>query len=407
MRVVAVNKFHYLRGGAERYFFEVNDLLRRAGHEVHVFSMRDPRNEPSTDAAGFVSRVDFAPGAGAWEGLRGGARAVYSFEARRRLARLLRRVRPHVVHLHNIAHHLSPSVIDAAVAERVPRVQTQHDYKLVCPVYVLMRGGRVCEECRGGKLWNVLRHRCNRGSWARSAGSYAEAALHAARGTYRKVDVMICPSSFQRETLRRFGWPDARTAFVPHFVRTEGVEVSPGGPLTGGYLGRLSAEKGLDTLLEALRRASPRLPAGWEFLVAGDGPQRAGLESAAAGLPVRFLGPLAGEALDAFWRRVRFTVMPSVWYEVRPIALHEAFARGKSAVGSDLGSIPELVRPGLTGLLAPPGDVGGWAAALERAYAGPDEMLRMGREARRMAGAELTPERHLEALLAVYERARA
>jgi glycosyltransferase involved in cell wall biosynthesis len=221
------------------------------------------------------------------------------------------------------------------------------------------------------------------------------------------VDRFVCPSSFQRDTLHRFGWPRERTEFVPHFVRTAGVPVSPGESRTGGYLGRLSREKGLDVLLEALRRASPDLPGGWRFLFAGDGPERARLEGAARGLPVRFLGQVAGEALEEFWRAVRFTVMPSLWYEVRPIALHEAFARGKAAVGSDLGSIPELVVPGRTGLLAPPGDADAWADRLRRAYREPDTMLALGLAARRVAETELTPERHLELLLSVYERARA
>lgn len=407
MRILAVNKFHYLRGGAERYFFDVNALLRKAGHEVFVFSMRDPGNESSPDSAGFVSRVDFEAGAGLLESARATSRVLYSFEARRRLRQLIRRVKPAVVHHHNIAHHLSPSVVDAAAAEGTPQVQTLHDYKLLCPVYVLMRDGRVCEECRGGRFEPVLRHRCNRGSLARSAVNYVEMTFHESRGTYRKMDCFICPSSFQRETVHRFGWPESQTAFVPHFVRTAGVPVSEGRARCGGYLGRLSHEKGLISLIEALRIASPRLPSGWEFLVAGEGPQRASLERAAAGLPVRFLGRVSGPALEAFWGAVRFTVMPSLWYEVRPIALHEAFARGKAAIGSSLGSIPELVREGETGLLAPPGDAASWAGALERAYADPARMLELGRNARRFAETELTPERHLEALLGVYRRAAA
>jgi len=309
------------------------------------------------------------------------------------------------VHLHNIAHQLSPSVVDAAAAAGVPQVQTLHDYKLLCPVYVLMRGGRPCEECRGGHYGNVVRHRCNRGSWLRSAVNYLETSVHEARGTYHKVKLFLCPSTFQREAVMRFGWPEAQTAFVPHFVQTEGVETSPGRPLAGGFLGRLSPEKGLPTLLEALRLAAPGLPAGWEFLVAGDGEERASLERAASGLPVRFLGALSGDALDGFWRAVRFTVMPSTWYEVRPIAIHEAFARGKSVIGSDLGSIPELVREGETGRLAAAGDPADWARALLAAYADPAAMLDMGRRARAWVAAELTPARHLDTLVSAYRRA--
>ena len=216
---------------------------------------------------------------------------------------------------------------------------------------------------------------------------------------------MLCPSSFQLEVLRRFGWPEQRLEFLPHFVRTAGVEVSPGEPATAGYLGRLSSEKGLATLIAALRRAAPSLPRGWEFLMAGDGPMRAELEALAAGLPVRFLGRVSGESMDRFWQAVRFVVMPSLWYEVRPIALHEAFARGKAAVASDLGSIPELVQDGRTGLLAAAGDEAAWAGALTRAWGDPEAMLVMGRQARRMAAEELTPEAHLEHLLRCYEGA--
>jgi glycosyltransferase involved in cell wall biosynthesis len=308
---------------------------------------------------------------------------------------------------HNIAHHLSPSVVDAAAEEGVPQVQTLHDYKLVCPVYVLMREGRVCEECRGPRFEHVLLHRCNRGSLSRSAINFLEMSWHHRRGTYRRVDRFLCPSTFQMEVMRRFGWPQERFDFLPHFVRTAGVEESPGGPLTGGYLGRLSAEKGLVTLIEALRRAAPRLPRGWEFLIAGDGPLRAELAAQARDLPVRFLGHVSGETLEDFWRQVRFVVMPSLWYEVRPISLHEAFAHGKAAVASDLGSMPELVMHGQTGLLAAPGDADAWAAELTRAWAEPEAMRSMGRAARAMAQTRLTPEAHLAGLLQCYARAAA
>ena len=402
MRIVAVNKFHYLRGGAERYFFEVNALLRAAGHEVFVFSMQGPRNESSPESDDFVSQVEFGEGEGFLDKLRASARVPYSFEARRRLGRLVRRLKPDLVHHHNIAHHLTPSVVDAVAAEGTPQVQTLHDYKLVCPVYVLMRDGKVCEECRRGSYAPLLRHRCNRGSLPRSLVNYVEMSWHAARGTYDRVQRFICPSSFQRETVVRLGWPADRIAFLPHYVDSSAVAVTPGEPGVGGFLGRLSEEKGLVTLISALRQAAPSLPGGWEFLVAGDGPQRAELEGLARGLPIRFLGQVSGPALDRFWDRVRFTVMPSTWYEVRPISLHEAFARGKAAIGSNLGSIPELIRPGETGLLARPGDAQSWEQALSRAYNDPDEMLRMGLAARDWVARELTPQRHLEGLLSIY-----
>jgi glycosyltransferase involved in cell wall biosynthesis len=374
---------------------------------VHVFSMRDPRNEPSPDAGSFVSRVDYESGAGTWQRLRGAARAVYSFEARRRLKALIRRVRPHVVHHHNIAHHLSPSVVDAAHEEHVPQVQTLHDYKLLCPVYVLMRGGAVCEECRPHRYSRVVAHRCNRGSLLRSAVNFVEMELHHRKGTYSRMNLFLCPSTFQLETVKRFGWPDSKLAFVPHYVATRGVPVTPGEPLVGGYLGRLSAEKGLDVLLDALRDVADLLPRGWQFRIAGDGPKRAALEARAAGLPVKFLGHLSGEDLESFWRGVRFTVMPSTWYEVRPISIHEAFAHGKAVVASGLGSMPELVRPGDTGLTAVAGNRASWAEALRRAYGDPPAMAAMGARARRMAERELAPERHLEQLLECYGRARA
>jgi glycosyltransferase involved in cell wall biosynthesis len=174
VRVLAVNKFFYVKGGCERYFFDLEELLKSRGHEVRHLSMTHPRNRPSSDSRFFVSEVDFSRKEPLGRALRKGMRVIYSMEARRSMDAVIKETSPDVVHLHNIAHQLSPSILGSTKRRGLPVVQTLHDYKLICPVYVLMRDGRICEDCRGGRFYNVAMKGCHPGGFAAALAHAAE-----------------------------------------------------------------------------------------------------------------------------------------------------------------------------------------------------------------------------------------
>lgn len=399
MRVLQINKFYYLRGGAERYYFDLTDALRSRGHEVIPFAMQDPRNEPSLHGESFASPVDFHSNGSALGRIRRGARVVYNVEARRRLSRLIDRFRPDVAHLHNVAHQLTPSILDALRGAKIPIVQTLHDYKLICSSYLLFANGEVCDRCRGGRHYHAALQRCHHGSLGMSVVGFVEAAVHAARGSYDSVARFLCPSDFMKSKCESFGIGGDRLQRLPYFVKTERYRprYEPGDYVL--YAGRLSREKGASALLRAVARLK-EIP----LVVVGDGPLRRQLETeaTASGAPVRFEGHLETEALHACVRGAAFVVVPSEWYENLPYAILEAFALGKPVLGSRIGGIPELVKEPETGRLFEAGDVDALSETLSRMWRERGRLVEMGRAARAGIEREFGESGHLEQVGLVY-----
>lgn len=406
MTVLLVNKFHYLKGGAERYYLDLGGLLRERGEQVVHLAMKHPENLPGGPNDAFVSEVDYRASMSLPARVRHGLRSIYNLEAARTARRIARELRPAVAHLHNIYHQLTPSVIRALDAEGIPIVQTLHDYKLICPAYLLITEGEICERCRGGRYYETVRHRCLLGSRAASAVGMIEAYLHGWIRSYDKVRLFICPSRFLLEKLVSFGIERDRLVDLPYFLPVERYVPSPATDGYYVYAGRLSREKGLPTLLDA----HARLPRGGRpaLRILGDGPIRAALEAKRESLAlddVTFEGHQQPERLHEIVARARFVAVPSEWYENYPYAILEAFALGRPVLGTRIGGIPELVRDGETGITAPAFDPDGLAAGLSALHSDPAKADAMGKAARSWVGSSLAPAQHLERLMAVYERA--
>jgi glycosyltransferase involved in cell wall biosynthesis len=410
MTILMVNKFYYLRGGAERYLFDLTRLLERAGHRVIPWATQHPENEPGPYAADFIPGPDFGARPGPMAALATAGRVIYSPSARRALERVLARHRPDLVHLHNIAHHFSPSILDEIRRAQVPVVQTVHDFKLICPTYLMLCHGQICERCAGGNVLHAVVQRCNRGSILRSAVSAAESYLAAARHAYDPVARFLCPSRFLLAKLSAHGIAAERLVHLPLFVDPErfrgAAPPGPGGGRHAIFAGRLSAEKGVLTLLAAAARAR-EVP----LVIAGDGPLASVLARSVRDqnlTHVRLAGRLSGQALSDSWRDGRFTVVPSECYENFPLAVAESFALGKPVIGSRLGGVAELVgEDGRLGRLVPPGDPVALADAMSALWAAPEAAQAMGEEARRVVRERYTPEVHLAGLLAAYAAAGA
>jgi glycosyltransferase involved in cell wall biosynthesis len=405
MRIVTGNNYYFLRGGSERVFFEEADLLTRHGHEVIPFSVRDPEALRSEYAHHFVDPIDFDSGQSLWRKVRVASRILYSFHSRQKAHRLIESTRPELAHFHNIYHRVSPAVLPVFREHGIPVVLTVHDYKLLCPIYTLYRSGAVCEECSGRRFSSCLRNRCNKGSFSASLVSAAEGYLHDALGLYRRnVDMCIAPSEFLRGKLIAAGWDARHVAHLPNFVDTERLQPAIRGDGYLLYLGRLSHEKGIATLIRAFRG----LPGRPSLVVAGGGPLDADARRLADGDDrIRFTGHLGGEALSRTVREARAVVLPSEWYENAPMSALEAMAFGKPVIGARIGGIPEIVREGETGFLFEPGDVVSLREALVRFLAlRQTDVEALGRGARRMVESEHAPEGHLRRLMAVYSGAR-
>jgi glycosyltransferase involved in cell wall biosynthesis len=403
VRILHVNKFLYRRGGAESYMLDLAGLQVAAGHQVEFFGMAHPDNPPHRYAAHFPRHVQLEPPpARANSRLAATAHMVWSPSARRGMETVLRSFRPDVVHLHNIYHQLSPSVLRPLAEHRIPAVMTLHDYKLVCPSYLFLAQGKVCEACLDGHFRHAVTRRCKDGSLGASAVLALESTVHRRTGAYGPVQVFICPSRFLAAKIAQGGvYPD-RLEVLRSFVDTHEVtaKTRPGGGIV--YAGRLSHEKGVDVLVEAVARLDHgRLD------VVGDGPERSRLEALAATRApgrVRFHGRVAREQVLELLRAGAVAVMPSRCHENQPLAVVEAFGCGVPVVSTSLGGLPELVDGGC-GEIVPPEDSDAMAAALGRLLADPERASAMGRAARSKAEREFDPDRHLAALERLYERA--
>ena len=403
MRILYCNKYNFPFSGTEAYLFEVMDLMRSQGHEVALFSMADPRGDPTPYDRYFVPYIDFKKQRGLWQKAKLAAHAIYSRDARHRIRALIEEFRPDVAHVRNIYHHLSPSILFELKAQNVPVVYHLNDFKLLCPSYNMVSGGESCEACKGGEFWHMMAVKCYPGIGARLT-LVAEAYVHRGLGTYTKcVDRFLAPSQFVRDKFVEHGWNAQKFDVLPHFQTMPfqaGPSLGKDAPLL--YFGRLSQEKGVGDLLQAMK-----LVPSMRLIIAGDGPQRDELLQLTAGLGlgnVEFVGHVARPELQVLIARSRFTVLPSHAYETLGKTILESYAQTKAVIASDLGSRRELVHPGETGLLYPTGDVKQLAACIRALGEDPALADEMGRKGRELVRERYTPAAHCEALLGLYRR---
>lgn len=322
------------------------------------------------------------------------------------MAKVLDRERPDVVHLHNIYHQLSPSILKPIVARGIPVVMTLHDYKLICPTYQLLDDGKICEACLPRKFREAAKRRCNNGSLAGSALSALELTIHTATGAYGGIDVFICPSHFMQTKMTQGRvYPD-RLVHLPNFCDLDQIDAAqePGRGVL--YAGRLAPEKGVDTLIAA----AAHLPIDVTVTIAGDGPSREDLEKQAAELGVtdrvRFLGRVPGEEVQRLMRASAVVAVPSRWHENQPMTILEAFGCGRPVVATNLGGLPELVGEE-TGRLVPPDAPAALAAALLGFVSDPAAAHTRGQAARQSAEHSHSMSVHLAGLDAIYDHATA
>jgi len=376
--VAVVHNRYQHTGGEDAAVAAESALLEARGHPVVRYTL-DNRSIPDT------GRVALA------------RNTLWNDAAYRDLRRLFRDEAPRVAHFHNTFPLVSPAAYYAARDEGVPVVQTLHNFRLLCPNALLFRDGRVCEDCLGRPVpWPGVVHACYRGSRPATAAAAAMLGLHHALGTWRRtVHVYVTLTEFARLKFIEGGIPAERIVVKPNFLCAD-----PGvGEHAGDFalfVGRLSAEKGVGTLLDAWRR----LGGGYPLRIVGSGPLEATADRTTPG--VEWLGQQPRERVLALMREAAFLVFPSECYEGLPMTLVEAFATGLPVVASGHGSMAEVVHDHRTGRHFAAGDAGDLAATVRWAVAHAGEMAAMGREARREFEARYTAGESYRRLGAIY-----
>lgn len=382
MRVLFLHNQYQQAGGEDQVFAAESELLEARGHQVLRYTAHNDRVAKMSRRA--LART-----------------TLWNTEAYRELRELIRKERPHVAHFHNTFPLISPAAYYAARAEGVPVVQTLHNYRLLCLNSLLYREGRVCEECLGSAVpWKGVAHACYREDRKASGAVATMLITHRALGTWRKaVDAYAVFTEFAREKFVQGGLPEKKLMVKPNFV-----DPDPGmGEGKGGYalfVGRLSQEKGVDTLLAAWERLGEKVP----LKIVGDGPLAPRVAEAAGRLKgVAWLGRQPRERVLALMKDAWALIFPSGCYEGFPVVLAEAYAAGLPVIACDLGSMSSLVDHGRTGLHFRPGDPPDLATQVEWASTHPVEMEQMRREARSEFETKYTAERNYEALMGIYQ----
>jgi len=382
-------------------FLEQNRLFEEAGWEVVPFCMKHPSNFDSKWSDYFVEEIEFGSDYSLWEQFVRVPKVIYSREAQRNIDRLVDSVRPSISHAHNVYHHISPSIFAALKGRGVPTVLTLHDLKLACPAYKMLTHDGVCERCRGGGLYNVVIHRCVKGSRAVSLMIFLESWVNRVLGSYAKhVDRFVVPSRFYVEKFVEWGWDRDRFVHIPNFVSFDVDDVEPTSPGAHAlYFGRLGPEKGLATLVRAAAQS------GVAVKIAGTGPEEEGLRALVqeTNAPVEFLGYLSGQDLHNALLASRVIVLPSEWYENAPMSVMESYSLYRPVIGAEIGGIPELIRPGETGYTFESGNIAALAEALSEIAALPEvQILEMGKVGRAWVSEDFTAGRYRDRVLGLY-----
>ena len=317
---------------------------------------------------------------------------------------LLRDTKPNAVHVHNFFPNISPSLYYAAAERNIPVIQTLHNYRLFCPEKTFFRSGRVCEDCVKHSLWRSVAHGCYRNSRCGTAAVALMLAVHRCLRTWtRRVDCYVVPTEFSRQKFVAAGLPARKIVVKPNFVSHDpGLRVGMGSGAL--FVGRLSAGKGVRTLISAWTHLGNRIPLD----VVGDGPLLKELEQQVAVnrlSNISFLGRLTGDEVRSRLKRARFLIVPSEFYETFGLSIVEAFACGVPVIASRHGAMEEIVDDGRTGLHFTPGNPQDLAAKAKWAWTHEAEMDIMGHNARNEYEAKYTPDQNYRMLMDIYRQA--
>ena len=332
-----MNKFHYLNGGSEKYYFELGKLLKEHGNEVAYFSMKDDRNIKTGDKEYFVEKIDLNTGSKfkAFD-------VIYSKENYKKMQEAIDDFKPDIVHLNNFQRQLSASIVDCCKKNNIPMVLTAHDMQAICPASAMLYKGEICEDCIKNGYSSCIKKSCIKGSKMKSILGVLEAKYYRKNNIYSKIDFIITPSEFLKKQLIKGNLEYKKIETVHNFVIDSNKENNCNDNGYAFFFGRLSIEKGILNVLKAIKQLN-----NGKLIIAGDGPEKDNIEKFLKENNledrVKMVGYLKQEQVKEYIKNSRFVVVPSIWYENCPYSILETMEMGKPIIGSKIGGIPELI----------------------------------------------------------------
>lgn len=379
MKVLIVNKFLYPNGGSETYIFEIGKKLQEMGHEVQFFGMEHKGRIVGNNVNAYTADMDFH--GNKLSKLIYPFKIIYSFDARKQIRKVLDDMQPDVVHLNNINFQITPSIIDEIckyekqTKRDVKIIYTAHDSQWVCPNHLMMipSTNETCDRCLSGNNIHCTKNKCIHNSRVKSLIGTIEANFYKHRKTYAKVDTIICPSRFMHGKLGRDKIVQSNELVVRHnfFIKSEDYEKVMALPKKDYvlYFGRYSEEKGIRTLLNAVKNL-PEI----SFIFAGSGPLEAEVNAVEN---IENKGFVTGEELHTLIRQAKFSILPSECYENCPFTIMESVAYGTPVIGANIGGIPELIGEGKTGIEFASGDADDLTDAIFKLWSNDEKLAVM------------------------------
>ncbi|MCJ7498512.1 MAG: glycosyltransferase [candidate division Zixibacteria bacterium] len=378
------------------------EKLESLGNKVIIFSMQHPRNLETRYSKYFVCNVDYNGSNSFLNKAKMSLNIFYSLEARKKMELLLDEEKPDLAHLHNIYHQISPSILPVLKKRDIPVVMTLHDFKLVCPNYTFLRDGQTCEECEGKHFYKAIKYRCVKNSYWKSLLCSLELYFHRFLKIYQNsVDIFITLSKFSQEKMIQYGIPEKKLLLLPNYIDlpADGSERNLGEYIL--FFGRLSEKNGVFTLIQAMEKLK-----GVPLIIAGEGELLPALKEYVREKKldnITFSGFLNGKKLEQTIENSLFTVFPAICYHNCPMSILESFAYNKPVIGSNLGSIPELINDGIDGLLFEPKNVEDLAEKISYLYRHPLLAQKMGISARKKVEEKYSEEEYYKKLLGIYD----
>ena len=385
MRVLLLHNKYKEIGGEDAVLCAERALLLNYGHEVELLIFDN--NEIKT----VVDKLLAASG------------LIYNSSSARKLRKKIEEFSPDIIHVHNFVPLASPSVFFIASQFHIPVILTLHNYRLICPSFTLFHKNKIYEKSLHAFFpIDAILKGVYRGSISQTAAVAVMTAIHKILGTWKsKIDIYIALTHFARKKFETssLSIPANRLVVKPNFVEDHG----PGDRKRKDFflfVGRLTEEKGISTLLEASSLAT------FKLVIVGDGPMRKQVEEfAKKNSNVRYVGFQDKPAVIDYMKTCRALVFPSIWYECFPITILEAFCAGTIVVASRLGGMAEIIEHKINGLHFEAGDARDLVARIAEISDSPAYLETMSANARLTYLSHYTPEKNYLRLMEIYDYA--
>jgi glycosyltransferase involved in cell wall biosynthesis len=381
----------------------VVNIYQQQGHTVVPFSMKDERNLPTAYTNYFIENIDYKKvnKNSISDGVKVVMKSIYSHEAIGKLAKLLEDVKIDFAHINVIHHYITPAILKILKQKNIPIIWTLHEYTPICPDSIFVSHGEICERCFGGKFYNCIAHSCKKGSYLASTVAALENYVHKYLNYYKYVDYYVCPSVFQYEKYKQFGFFKEKLIQLYHGYDYSETERAKSMPNLNEeryivFVGRLEKIKGPKTLLKAML-SNPDIP----LKVIGSGLQEEELKAFKEDNNlhnVSFLGKKTKQEVFQIVNGADFLICPSECYEVLGFTVVEAMALNKPVIGAAIGGIPEMVINNYTGLLFEPGNVKQLAACIQILFANKQLIDTMGNNAYQHINQLINNQQHFKGL---------